>query len=59
MPATTEEISALQTSASEVPAKEPVREVPKWALVVGLVAFLIFNTLFLVFAMSLGSGNPG
>ena len=35
------------------------REIPKWALIIGLIAFLAFNGLFLLFAMSVGSSNPG
>lgn len=46
-------------TADDAPPAEPTREIPKWALILGLIAFVVFNALFLVFAMSLGSGNPG
>lgn len=35
------------------------RKLPAWAIAVAIAAFVIFNALFLVFAMQMGSGNPG
>lgn len=35
------------------------REIPRWAIVLGVLAFVVFNVLFLIFAMSLGNGEPG
>lgn len=39
--------------------EEVKREIPKWALIVGVLAFVVFNVLFMIFAMSIGTGEPG
>ncbi len=58
MPAQIHEPQSVSTDNPEA-ISEKTREIPKWALLLGLVAFLVFNAMFLIFAMSLASGNPG
>ncbi len=34
------------------------RKLPAWAIWVAVIAFVVFNAFFLVFAMQMGSGSP-
>lgn len=57
---TTDEIAETSESAetTENGVEQP-RKVPAWAILIAVISFIIFNALFLVFAMQMGSSNPG
>ncbi|MBY0549886.1 MAG: hypothetical protein K2W95_21615 [Candidatus Obscuribacterales bacterium] len=54
----TQEQQELAVESAET-SDEVKREIPRWAIVVGVLAFIVFNVLFLIFAMSVGTGEPG
>ncbi|MBX9686236.1 MAG: hypothetical protein K2X27_06010 [Candidatus Obscuribacterales bacterium] len=50
--------NAESAESTEQPQEDAPRKLPKWAIAVAIIAFLIFNGLFLAYAMQM-SGNPG
>lgn len=60
-----EAVESAETSATtgyqhleNLTETEP-KKLPAWAVLIAVLAFVIFNAFFLVFAMQMGSGNPG
>lgn len=51
--------SFVESAESQSDSNPVQRKIPRWAIVLGVVAFVVFNGLFLIFAMSIGSGTPG
>lgn len=44
-------------SAEQIPSEDAPKKVPKWAILVAVLAFIVFNSFFLVFAMQMGGSN--
>lgn len=42
-----------------VQSDDAPRKLPLWAILLAVAAFVIFNAMFLVFAMQMSGGNPG
>lgn len=55
----TKETHAHSQSCCQPEATQVERKLPRWAIALAVLAFVLFNTLFLVYAMQMSGNNPG
>lgn len=55
----TKESQNLSESCCQQEGAEVERKLPRWAIAVAVLAFVLFNAFFLVYAMQMSGNNPG